>query len=318
MKILIAEDDAVSLLILRRAVEKLGHECLTAENGERAWQSYKENPDLDVVISDWMMPDVDGLELCQRIRAEEREEYTYFIFLTALGDKEHLLMGFEAGADDYLSKPLDREQLQVRLISARRLTDLHHQLAEQRTEMRKLNTQLADQARTDALTGLSNRLRMQEDLASLDARKKRYGQTYCVVLCDIDFFKPYNDTYGHPAGDEILRRVAGSIESHCRSGDVAYRYGGEEFLIILPEQTQKSGIGMAERLRHAIEDLEISHGARKTPEIITISAGVSATRKDDEKSAEAILKEADEALYTAKEAGRNQVRPHLDPEKNDD
>ncbi len=306
---MVAEDNAVSLLILRRAVEKLGHECLTAEDGGKAWQIYKENPNLDVIISDWMMPNVDGLELCRRIRGDERDGYTYFIFLTALGNKEHLLLGFEAGADDYLSKPLDREELQVRLISAYRLTSLHHQLAEQQTKLEKLNAQLTDQARTDTLTGLGNRLKMQEDLESFDARKKRYGQTYCAVLCDIDFFKPYNDTYGHPAGDEILRRVAGSIKSQCRNGDVSYRYGGEEFLILLPQQTQSSGIIMAKRLCQAVERLEIPHGARKPPEIITISAGVAATSQGDEKSTKTLLKETDEALYEAKEAGRNRVIP---------
>lgn len=309
MKILVAEDDAVSLLILRRAVEKLGHECITAEDGEKAWRLYKENPAFDVIISDWMMPEVDGLELCRRVRSEEREGYTYFMFLTALSDKEHLLMGFEAGADDYLSKPLDREELQVRMISAGRLAALHRQLAAQRAEMEKLNVQLAEQARTDALTGLSNRLRMEEDLEYLEARKERYDQTYCAVLCDVDFFKPYNDTYGHPEGDEVLRRVSGAIKAHCRSGDLAYRYGGEEFLITLPEQTQESGIAMAERLRQAVEDLGIPHGARKAPEIVTISVGVAAISRGESKSSSALLKEADMALYEAKKAGRNLVKP---------
>jgi diguanylate cyclase (GGDEF)-like protein len=309
VRVLVAEDDPVSLLILRRAVEKLGHECLTAGDGEQAWQLYKQTPEVDVIISDWMMPDVDGIELCRRVRDEERKEYTYFIFLTALSDNEHLLMGFEAGADDYLSKPLDREELKVRMVSASRLNKLYRQLTEQREELERLNAQLADQARTDPLTELGNRLRMQEDLESLDARKERYGQTYCVVICDIDFFKSYNDNYGHPAGDGILRRVAAVIKSHCRSGDVAYRYGGEEFLIILPEQTQESGIAMAERLRRAIEELEIPHGARKPPEVITISAGVAAAVRDEEKSIEALLQESDETLYKAKKAGRNCVRP---------
>lgn len=309
MRVLIAEDDSVSLLILRRAIEKLGHECITSEDGEQAWQIYKETPNVDVIISDWMMPGVDGLELCQRIRAKEKEGYTYFIFLTALGGKEHLFEGLEAGADDYLSKPLDREELQFRLISASRVTSLHRRLAEQNDQLEELNGQLADQARTDTLTGLGNRLRMQEDLESLDARKERYGQRYCVVLCDIDFFKPYNDTYGHLAGDEVLRRVSEAIKSHCRSGDVAYRYGGEEFLIVLPEQARESGIIMAERLRRAIEGLEIPHGARKSPEAVTISAGVAAAAGKDQKTAEALLREADEALYKAKEAGRNGVMP---------
>ena len=309
MRVLVAEDDAVSLLILRRAVEKLGHECLTAEDGEKAWRLYKENPDLDVIVSDWMMPNVDGLELCKRVRGDKRNGYTYFIFLTALGDKEHLLIGFEAGADDYLSKPLDREELQVRLISAHRLTSLHSQLAEQREKLEKLNAQLVDQARTDTLTGLGNRLRMQEDLASFEARKRRYNQTYCAILCDIDFFKPYNDAYGHPAGDEILRRVAASIKSQCRGGDSAYRYGGEEFLVVLPEQTKSSGVVVAKRLCQSVEKLEIPHEAIDPPGVITISAGVAAVSKEDVKSAEALLREADEALYDAKEAGRNRVKP---------
>ncbi len=307
MRVLVAEDDPVSLLILRRAVEKFGHECLTAGDGESAWQRYKENPDVDVIISDWMMPEVDGLELCNRIRDEEREGYTYFIFLTALSDKEHLLMGFEAGADDYLSKPLDRDELQVRLISARRLTSLHRQLARQRAELEMLNAQLADQARTDPLTGLGNRLRMREDLEVLRARTERYGQTYCAILLDIDFFKFYNDTWGHPAGDEVLRRVAGAIESHCRSGDTAYRYGGEEFLIILPEQSLETGAAIAERLRRTVEDLEIPRGVKDPPGILTISLGVSVLEPGAYKPPEALLEEADEALYRAKENGRNRV-----------
>ncbi|MDQ3639591.1 MAG: response regulator, partial [Actinomycetota bacterium] len=140
MKILIAEDDAVSRTILRRAVEKIGHECLAAADGEEAWNLYKETPDIDVIISDWMMPGVDGLELCRRARGDGRGGcYTYFIFLTALGDREHLLQGLEAGADDYLSKPLDRDELGMRLTSALRVTELHRRLAVQNGELEKLN-----------------------------------------------------------------------------------------------------------------------------------------------------------------------------------
>src|SRR3712207_5931620 len=128
MRVLIAEDDAVSRMILQRAVQKFGHEVLVAEDGRKAWELYRQTPDVDVVISDWMMPDMDGLELCHRLREEERDEYTFFIFLTALGGKEHLLEGMQAGADDYLSKPLARDQLEVRLIAAARVTALHRKL----------------------------------------------------------------------------------------------------------------------------------------------------------------------------------------------
>lgn len=309
MKILVAEDDAVSRTILRRAVEKLGHECLVAEDGRAAWEIFCAEPWVDVIISDWMMPEVDGLELCRMVREEERgsrgRAYTYFIFLTALGDRDHLLMGLEAGADDYLSKPLDRDELGMRLISADRVTELHRQLAFQNDELEKLNRMLFEQSRQDPLTRLGNRLRMREDLEALQSRAERYGHDYAVVLCDVDHFKAYNDSYGHLAGDDVLQRVSAAISSSLRGGDAAYRYGGEEFLIVLPEQTVEAAVTIADRLRQTIEDLAIPHDANPPGNVITISAGVAAFSSSG--APDDLLKEADTALYTAKKAGRNQV-----------
>ena len=307
MRILIAEDDAVSRTILRRSIEKLGHECLAAEDGEKAWELYKETPGVDVVISDWMMPGMDGLELCRMVRGEERDEYTYFIFLTALGDREHLLMGLEAGADDYLSKPLDRDELQVRLISAARVTALHRRLAYQNHELERLNRELFEQSREDPLTRLGNRLRLREELETLRGRVERYGHSYSAVLCDVDFFKFYNDHYGHLAGDEVLQKVAETIAEQRRSGDTAYRYGGEEFLVILPEQGLEEAVSIADRLRLAVEDLRIPHEAKDPPGVVTISAGVAALSAEKLKSPDDLLKEADVALYRAKQTGRNRV-----------
>ncbi len=142
MKVLIAEDDAVSRTILKKSVEKFGHECLAAEDGEKAWELFQNTPEVDVVISDWMMPGVDGPELCRRVRETKSDSYTFFIFLTALGDKEHLLEGMRAGADDFLSKPLDREQLQVRLIAASRVNALHRKLNGLQAELGELKVQL--------------------------------------------------------------------------------------------------------------------------------------------------------------------------------
>ncbi|QIN81617.1 diguanylate cyclase [Rubrobacter tropicus] len=309
MKILVAEDDAVSRTILKRAVEKLGHECLVAEDGRSAWETFCAQPCVDVIISDWMMPDVDGLELCRMIREEERgargRAYTYFIFLTALGDRDHLLMGLEAGADDYLSKPLDRDELGMRLISADRVTELHRKLAFQNDELENLNRMLFEQSRQDPLTRLGNRLRMREDLEVLQSRAERYGHDYAVVLCDVDFFKAYNDRYGHLAGDDALQKVSQTISASLRGGDTAYRYGGEEFLIVLPEQSVEMAVGIADRLRHTVEDLGIPHESNPPGNVVTISAGVaafsSAGAPDD------LLKEADAALYAAKRAGRNRV-----------
>jgi two-component system cell cycle response regulator len=215
-------------------------------------------------------------------------------------------MGLEAGADDYLSKPLDRGELQVRLISASRVTELHRRLAQQNEELERLNRMLFEQSREDPLTHLGNRLRLREDLETLSAQVKRYGHSYCIMLCDVDFFKAYNDTYGHLAGDEVLKRVADVISENLRSGDMAYRYGGEEFLIVLPEQDLRSATVAAERLRRSVEELAIPHRARTLPEIVTVSMGL-ATLSAGEKSADDLLKAADAALYAAKEAGRNRV-----------
>jgi two-component system, cell cycle response regulator len=307
LRILIAEDDAVSRIILRRAVEMFGHECLAAEDGEKAWEIYRETPGVDAIISDWMMPGMDGLELCRKVRGEERNGYTYFIFLTALGDRNHLHMGLEAGADDYLSKPLDRDELQVRLISARRVTELHRRLAFQNGELEVLNRKLFEQSREDPLTRLGNRLRLREEFEALRGRVERYGHNYSAVLCDVDYFKLYNDHYGHLAGDEVLQKVAETIADHCRSGDTAYRYGGEEFLIILPEQSQESATATADRLRQAVEDMRIPHEANDPPGIVTISAGVATLSAGANKSADDLLGEADAALYHAKQSGRNRV-----------
>lgn len=311
MRVLIAEDDPPSRLIHQMTVEKCGHECLVAKDGEEAWEIFR-GTEVDVVLSNWMMPNVDGLELCRRVRAKKRDAYTYFILLSARGEKEHLLTGVDAGADDYLTKPLDTEELRVRLISASRVTSLHRQLAEKTAvlaglnrQLERLNHQLFEQARTDPLTGLGNRLRLREDLETMAGRAERYGHGHSAVLCDIDFFKPYNDLYGHLAGDEVLVKVADTVREHLRSGDTAYRYGGEEFLIVLPEQPPESAGIVADRVRRAVEDLRIPHQAKNPPGILTVSAGVA--RLALHKEAAAPLKRADSALYRAKKTGRNRV-----------
>lgn len=307
MRILIAEDDTVSRTILRRSVEKFGHECLVAEDGEKAWELLQSTPEVDVIISDWMMPGVDGLELCRRVRAANNGRYTFFVFLTALGDKEHLLEGMRAGADDYLSKPLDREQLQMRLIAASRVSSLHRQLNEQKAELQQLNRELFAAARRDPLTSLGNRLQLREDLETLSAQARRYGRGFCAMLCDVDSFKAYNDTYGHFAGDEVLERVANVISENLRADDTAYRYGGEEFLIILPEQDLESASVAAERLRGGVEELAIPHESRTPPGALTVSVGLAALMPGEKKTVEDLLKEADAALYRAKEGGKNGV-----------
>ena len=311
MRVLIAEDDAVSRVILKRAVERLGHECIAAADGLEAWEAYLANAEVDVIISDWMMPGLDGPALCEKVRGYtgKRMGYPFFIFLTALGDKDHLLEGMQAGADDYLSKPLDREELGARLLAAARVTSLHRQLNSQKKELERLNFELFKQARRDPLTKLGNRLRLREDLETLRARVERYGHSYCAILCDVDYFKLYNDTYGHLKGDEVLQKVAEVVVQSFRTGDTSYRYGGEEFLIILPEQSLETATVAAERLRQMMEDQKIPH--HPSPHgIVTVSCGLAELSPGEKKSIEELLKEADTALYQAKENGKNRVALH--------
>ncbi|MBA2784349.1 MAG: diguanylate cyclase [Rubrobacteraceae bacterium] len=258
---------------------------------------------MDAVISDRAMPGgVDGLELCRRVRAREGDGggYAYFVFLTALGEKEHLLEGIQAGADHYLTKPLDLDELQVCLISAARVTALHKQLNEQKRL-------LHEQARKDPLTGLGNRRALHEDLEVLAARARRYGHGYCTALYDVDHFKAYNDRHGHLAGDEVLRGVAHVLAERSRGGDACYRYGGEEFLIVMPEQTLESAWAAVDLVRRAVEDLRLPVGPGEPPGVVTVSAGIAALGPGEHKRVDALLGEADAALYRAKEVGRNRV-----------
>ncbi len=303
MRILVADDDATSRLMLHGAVEDLGHECLVATDGDEAWKLFAEaNP--DVLVADRMMPGLDGLELCRRVRSRPAAGYTYVILATSLGAREDVRDGMEAGADDYLTKPLDPFDLETRLVAARRVTALHTQLDRYRAELDRL-------ASTDALTGLRNRRSLEEDLRTLHARSRRYQRSYCVVMCDVDHFKAYNDRFGHPAGDEVLRAVGAALAGQIRDGDDAYRYGGEEFLLLLPEQTLESGSVAGERVRGSVEGLGIPHPGASAHGVVTVSVGVAAFNEDDpedvEKPGAAVLAAADAVLYRAKASGRNTV-----------
>lgn len=315
MKVLLAEDDAVSMLILRRSVQSLGHDCIVARDGLAAWESFqRERP--DVVISDWLMPGMEGLEFCQKIREKEAAApsaggaiggYTYFIFMTSLGDKQHFLTGMQAGADDYLIKPVDMDELRARLIAASRVTTLHHKLLEQNAELERLGRQSHEAARIDPLTQVGNRLRLREDLEALRSRVARYGHRYAAALCDIDHFKPYNDHYGHLAGDETLLRVAQAIAHELRGGDVLYRYGGEEFLVILPEQGEEGALTAMTRIQGAVERLALPHVGNRPSGVVTLSVGVAGLSPGDTPPWDTWIRRADLALYRAKEQGRNRV-----------
>ncbi|MEX2588478.1 MAG: diguanylate cyclase [Actinomycetota bacterium] len=306
MKILVVDDEPVSRLIAQAALTSLGHEPVLAEGGEAGWEMFlKERP--DVVISDWMMPDLDGIKLSRRIRASEHNSYTSIIVLTSLDDKKRVREAILAGADDYLTKPLNPDELGIRLIAAARLRELHDQLAAQQQKLEALNEELGRTARIDPLTGLGNRLRMREDLAGAISRMRRYGTTCCIGLIDLDSFKAYNDTYGHLMGDRALKAVARVISSRIRGGDGAYRYGGEELVCLLPEQSLEEAAVVMERIRQGVQDLALVHAGNPPAQVVTVSAGVCRVVAGDPGKPERILEEADRALYRAKANGRNRV-----------
>lgn len=298
MKVLVVDDDRGSLLVAQAAVKQSGHECIVAGDGDTAWRLYEDHRP-QVVVSDLMMPGLDGLALCRAIRAAEADSYTYIVLLTSHGARNDVLAGMEAGADDYVTKPLDPFTLHTRLLAALRVTSLHAELAAYRRA-------LADQARTDPLTGLHNRLKLTEDLDLLHSRSERYGYDYALAICDVDNFKSYNDIYGHPAGDVALQTVAATLAGQARRSDGLYRYGGEEFLFLLPGQSWRGAHVILERSRAAVRALGIVHDGDPSG-VLTLSAGVSAYVPGHRVGREQLLQEADTALYAAKAAGRNTV-----------
>ncbi len=304
LRVLVVDDSPMLLRVLTRGVERGGHICQGASDGVEALEVFDTfRP--DVVISDWEMPRMDGPELCRRVRERTSDTYPYFIFLTALGQREHILTAMAAGADDYLEKPLDQFALDAAMVAASRVTDLHARLREQRDDLRRLNLRFHGDARRDPLTGLGNRLRLREDLA---ARTEQPGEAgACIALFDIDFFKRLNDHDGHVAGDEVLAAVAATIRDAVRGGDSVYRYGGEEFLVLLPNAPIDPGVGAADRIRLALIKRAIVHPDSEVGPVVTVSCGVAYTEPGGGESIQDWIYRADEALYAAKAAGRNRV-----------
>lgn len=299
LRVLVVEDEPTERRGLVRALELLGYGCASATNGAEALSRHKAQP-FDVIISDWRMPVMDGLELCKMVRREAH--YVYFVFTSAYSDKEHIVKALESGADDFLPKPIDLDELGARLVAAARVVDLQRSLARQNAKLRRDSQRFFRASRVDPLTGARNRRALDEDLAAIVDEAKRYGRTCSGAMIDVDQFKLFNDAYGHVAGDEVLRQVASAIRAHLRKSDTLYRYGGEEFFIVLPEQTVGTARGAVERVRRAVERLAIVQGPGAMHPVVTISAGLSALGAGDD-----WIERADKALYGAKHGGRNRI-----------
>lgn len=297
-KVLIAEDDPVSLRVVQTMLKKWGYEPVVAHDGAEAWEILQGEGAPQLAVLDWMMPYKDGPEICRELRAQADRPYTYTLLLTAKTQEQDLIEGLGAGADDYLTKPFNGDELRARLYAGERILSFQQQLVAAREALRA-------QAIRDPLTGLYNRRYMEEALGRELARAQRGRLPLTVLMLDLDHFKRFNDTAGHPAGDVLLKQVATVVETRTRKEDVACRYGGEEFVLILPGMPFEVARRRADELRRAVGEASVEYGGQSLGSV-TISIGLACYSRHG-LTGEELLSAADKALYYAKERGRNQV-----------
>jgi diguanylate cyclase (GGDEF)-like protein len=309
MKIEVVDDTRTNLLIVCKHIELLGHTAVTAANGAKAIEVYKrERPDL--ILLDVIMPEMDGFEAAQQIRALEiNGSWTPIIFLTGMNGDEDLKRGIEAGGDDYLIKPVSPVVLAAKIKAMQRLHDMRNTLVETARQLDSANRQLQRLSTLDGLTGIANRRRFDEAMEIEWRRNARAATALSLIMIDVDFFKPYNDHYGHLMGDDSLRKVAGAMHQVLkRPGDLLARYGGEEFVAILPSTPLSGGMLIAQQMRDAVSGLSIPHGASTAANVLTISVGLACGVPEHGTAPDKLTALADEMLYKAKQCGRNQVQ----------
>lgn len=298
MLALVAEDDPICRSTLTHLLTRWGYEVILAHDGNEAWDKLRAEAAPGLAILDWMMPGMDGPEICRRMRAIHGEHYVYILLLTARNEEKDLVDGMEAGADDYLTKPFSAQELRVRLRAGTRILQLQEQLLLAQEALR-------ERATHDCLTRLWNRRTILEILERELARGAREGSSVAAVMADLDHFKQVNDRYGHHAGDAVLEESARRMRARMRPYDALGRYGGEEFLAVLPHCDQASGVLQAERLREAVGG-EPFHAGGETFSL-TCSLGVACAGPGEGSQADLLVRSADAALYTAKRLGRNRA-----------
>ncbi len=309
-RILAVDDSDTCLVLLGKHLELSGYDVMTAHTGREALQVIRQEG-IQLIVTDWMMPEMDGLELCRAIRSEESLGFVFVIILTAHTEKARLVEAFEAGADDFLSKPFDRQELLARLRAGERIIALENGLAQRTRSLHKVNAEqavlngkLEQMATTDELTGLVNR---RHGLTRLDEHWKqasRYGKPLSCIMLDIDHFKKLNDAYGHAAGDEVLKKMGTVLTGSSRVTDVVCRLGGEELLLICPNTALEAATILAERCRRNVESAVVHYDGHDLE--VTMSLGV-AQREGHTTNRDELLAAADQALYAAKGSGRNRV-----------
>jgi diguanylate cyclase (GGDEF)-like protein len=304
MKALVVEDDLSTRLLIKKIVENEGYEVLEAEDGDEGWSIFqKEKDNIYIALLDWMMPKMDGIELCRRIRKTPVKHYVYIMFLTSMRDIEDIVEGLETGGDDYMTKPFVREELISRIRVGGRIAVLQRKLNE-------ANRKLHILAITDPLTGILNRREFLKRLQVEIYRVSREKKFYSLIMLDIDHFKRVNDTLGHTAGDMVLIEIADRLKTELRPYDLIGRYGGEEFLIGTPGANSEIRRNIAERIRASICKKPFHAGNKELD--ITASLGITSAipagnKKDMIHLLKDMIERADSALYRAKNAGRNRV-----------
>jgi two-component system cell cycle response regulator len=297
MKILIAEDDIITSRILEKNLLSWGYEVVLARSGEQAWQALKDI-NLRLAILDWMMPGMDGIEICKKIRRRKKYKYTYIILLSAKDRKQDIIAGLSSGADDYMAKPVNFLELRARLQTGKRIIDLEDKLL-------FVQSQLKDLASRDSLTKLWNRTEISKFLREELDRGQREKKPLGVIMLDVDYFKKINDFFGHEIGDLALLQVVSRIKRKVRKSDKVGRYGGDEVIIVLPNCDLVEIRKISERLRASVARRGVKTGLETFP--VTISAGCASTENRLQPSAEKLIRAADAALLRAKNQGRNCV-----------
>ena len=298
MRILIAEDDKISRRVLEASLSEWGYDVTAVADGNEALALLRRENAPRLVVLDWMMPGLEGVEVCAKIRERSEQPYVYVLLLSARNEKQDMLAGLKAGADDYLTKPFDTHELRARIFAGERILRLQDELIAARDA-------LQFQATHDALTGLLNRGAILRDVTRELTRARREHVSAGVILVDIDHFKAVNDDYGHLTGDAILHGVAMRMSGLLRAYDSIGRYGGEEFLVLAPSSDAEGAMQFAERLRAGVESTTYETDAGSLR--LTLSLGVAVSNPEDAPDSHVLLQAADAALYRAKARGRNRV-----------
>ena len=302
MKILIAEDDNVTRHILEKSVTEMDFEVVSCKNGHDAWKILQSENPPHLLILDWMMPGMDGLEICRKVREQAKEPYTFILLLTSKGEQDDFVKGMEAGADDYVVKPFNHNDLRVRLKAGRRIVELNEELLYVRDNLEK-------QATHDKLTGLYNRHFMVEILEKEFSRALRHQSDLSCLLLDLDNFKDVNDTFGHTFGDLVLREFSAGLEQNIRKSDISIRYGGEEFMVLLPNTGIAGAQNIAEKIRATCEKKRYDDGHNSTT--VTVSIGIASIKQHQLIDDKEIVACADKALYRSKAEGRNRITVYM-------